>query len=182
MAQETQQALSQAVRDFITPSHKKMLIGGEWVDAASGKTFVTVNPATAEPLAMVAEGDAADIDRAVAAARKAFDEGAWPHEKPAERTKVLLRIADLIDKHADELAQLETLDNGKPLFESGNVDIPWAADTFRYYAGWPTKIYGETNPSDPAFFNYTLREPVGVCGQIIPWNFPLLMAAWKLGP
>src|SRR5215475_4708398 len=182
MAQETQQALPQAVRDFITPSHKKMLIGGKWVDAASGKTFVTVNPATAEPLATVAEGDAADIERAVQAARKAFDEGPWPHEKPAERTKVLLRIADLIEQHSDELAQLETLDNGKTLFESRNVDIPGAIDTFRYYAGWPTKIYGETNPSDPSFFNYTLREPVGVCGQIIPWNFPLLMAAWKLGP
>ncbi|HJY83699.1 MAG TPA: aldehyde dehydrogenase family protein [Candidatus Binatia bacterium] len=181
MNQETQ-ALPQAVRDFITPSHKKMLIGGKWVDAASGKTFVTVNPATAEPLATVAEGDAADIERAVQAARKAFDEGPWPHEKPAERTKVLLRIADLIEKHKDELAQLETLDNGKTLFESRNVDIPGAIDTFRYYAGWPTKIYGETNPSDPSFFNYTLREPVGVCGQIIPWNFPLMMAAWKLGP
>jgi len=181
MNQETQ-ALPEAVRDFITPGHKKMLIGGKWVDAVSGKTFVTVNPATAEPLAMVAEGDAADIDRAVEAARKAFDEGPWPHEKPSQRTKVLLRIAELIEQHRDELAQLETLDNGKTLFESRNVDIPGAAETFRYYAGWPTKIYGETNPSDPSFFNYTLREPVGVCGQIIPWNFPLMMAAWKLGP
>src|SRR5262249_38878121 len=160
----------------------KLLIGGKWVDAASGKTFATVNPATAETLAMVAEGDAADIDRAVEVARKAFDEGPWPHTKPSERTKVLLRIADLIDKHGDELAQLETLDNGKTIFESRNVDIPGAVDTFRYYAGWPSKIFGETNPSDPAFFNYTLREPVGVCGQIIPWNFPLLMAAWKIAP
>lgn len=179
---QVSQALPEAVRDFITPSSKKMLIGGKWVDAASGKTFSTVNPATAETLAMVAEGDAEDINRAVEAARKAFDEGPWPHMKPAERTKVLLRIADLIEKYGDEFAQLETLDNGKTIFESRNVDIPGSVDTFRYYAGWPTKIYGETNPSDPSFFNYTLREPVGVCGQIIPWNFPLMMAAWKLGP
>ena len=179
---QVSQALPEAVRDFITPASKKMLIGGKWVDAASGKTFATVNPATAETLAMVAEGDAEDVNRAVEAARKAFDDGPWPHMKPAERTKVLLKVADLIDKHRDELAQLETLDNGKTLFESRNVDIPGAAETFRYYAGWPTKIYGETNPSDPSFFNYTLREPVGVCGQVIPWNFPLLMAAWKLGP
>jgi acyl-CoA reductase-like NAD-dependent aldehyde dehydrogenase len=161
---------------------KKMLIGNKWVDAASGKTFVTVNPATTEPLATVAEGDAADIDCAVEAARKAFDEGAWPREKPARRTRILLRIAELIDQHRDELARLETLDNGKTLHESRNVDIPGAAETFRYYAGWPTKIFGETNPAEPSFFNYTLREPVGVCGQIIPWNFPLLLAAWKLAP
>jgi len=179
---QVSQALPEAVRDFITPTSKKMLIGGKWVEAASGKTFATVNPATAETLALVAEGGAEDINRAVEAARKAFDDGPWPHMKPAERTKLLLKVADLIDKHRDELAQLETLDNGKTLFESRNVDIPGAAETFRYYAGWPTKIYGETNPSDPSFFNYTLREPVGVCGQIIPWNFPLLMAAWKLAP
>ena len=115
MPQESH-ALPEAVRGFITPASKKMLIGGKWVDAVSGKTFITVNPATAEPLAQVAEGDAADIDRAVAAARKAFDEGPWPHEKPAQRTKVLLKIAELIDKHSDELAQLETLDNGKTIF------------------------------------------------------------------
>src|SRR5215470_2700536 len=179
---EVSQALPEAVRGFITPTSKKMLINGKWVDAASGKTFATVNPATAETLALVAEGDAEDINRAVEAARKAFDSGPWPHLKPSERTNVLLRLADLLEKHADEFAQLETLDNGKTIFESRNVDIPGAVDTFRYYAGWPTKIFGETNPSDPSFFNYTLREPVGVCGQIIPWNFPLLMAAWKLGP
>src|SRR6185369_10865887 len=144
--------------------------------------FVTVNPATAEPIANVAEGDALDIDRAVQAARRAFDEGPWPHEAPAHRTKTLLAIADLIDKHREELAYLETLDNGKTIFESLNIDVPRAAEVFRYYAGWPTKIFGETNPSDPSFFNFTLREPVGVCGQIIPWNFPLLMAAWKLAP
>src|SRR5439155_1087878 len=118
----------------------------------------------------------------VAAARRAFDEGRWPHVPPPERERFLLKVADLIETHADELAQLETLDNGKPFMESRHVDIPAAAATFRYYAGWVSKIYGETNPSDEAFFNFTLREPVGVCGQIIPWNFPLLMAAWKLGP
>jgi aldehyde dehydrogenase (NAD+) len=176
------QVLPEEVQNFLRVGSRKMLIGGQWVDSASGKTFVTINPATAEPLATVAEGDAEDIDRAVQAARKAFDDGPWPHEKPAQRTKVLLAIADLIDRHRDELACLETLDNGKPIIDSRNADIPRAADAFRYYAGWPTKIFGETNPSDPSFFNYTLREPVGVCGQIIPWNFPLLMAAWKLGP
>src|SRR5207249_4971525 len=114
--------------------------------------------------------------------RRAFDDGPWPHTPPNERERFLLKVADLIEAHADELAQLETLDNGKPFMESRHVDIPAAAATFRYYAGWVNKIYGETNPSDETFFNFTLREPVGVCGQIIPWNFPLLMAAWKLGP
>jgi acyl-CoA reductase-like NAD-dependent aldehyde dehydrogenase len=150
--------------------------------AKSGKTFETVNPANEEVLALVAEGDKPDVDEAVKAARKAFEEGKWPRMTPHERTRYLLRIADLIDQHADELAQLETLDNGKPLSQSRTIDIPKAAETFRYYAGWCTKIYGETNPSDPSIFNYTLREPVGVCGQIIPWNFPLLMAAWKIAP
>ncbi len=133
-------------------------------------------------LALIAEGDKADVDEAVKAARKAFEEGAWPNMGPHQRARLMLKIAELIDQHADELAELETLDNGKPLTFSKAFDVPAAAETFRYYAGWVTKIYGETNPSDPAFFNYTLREPVGVCGQIIPWNFPLLMAAWKLGP
>ena len=171
-----------SVKEFVTAKSRKMLIDGKWVDAASGKTFATPNPATGEVLARVAEGDAEDVDRAVRAARRAFDGGKWPRMRPTEREGLLLRIADLIEKHGDELAQLETLDNGKTIFESRNVDVPGAAATFRYYAGWVTKIYGETNPSDPAFFNYTLREPVGVCGQIIPWNFPLLMAAWKIAP
>ena len=171
-----------AVRDFVRVPVRKMLIDGKWVEAASGKTFETPNPATGEVLARVAEGDKEDIDRAVKAARRAFDGGKWPAMPPPAREKLLLRIADLIEQHAEELAQLETLDNGKTLFESRNVDIPASAATFRYYAGWVTKIYGETNPSDPSFFNYTLREPVGVCGQIIPWNFPLLMCAWKLAP
>jgi acyl-CoA reductase-like NAD-dependent aldehyde dehydrogenase len=159
-----------------------MLIDGTWVEAASGKTFETLNPATGAVLAHVAEGDAEDVDRAARAARRAFDSGPWPRITPAERQRMLLRVADLIEANGLELAQLETLDNGKSLTESQHVDIPLAAETFRYYAGWVNKLVGETNPTDPAFFNFTLREPVGVCGQVIPWNFPLLMAAWKLGP
>jgi acyl-CoA reductase-like NAD-dependent aldehyde dehydrogenase len=161
---------------------KQLLIGGKWQPAKSGKTFETINPANEEVLALIAEGDKADVDEAVKAARKAFDTGAWPSMGPHQRARLMFRIAELIDDHADELAELETLDNGKPLSFARGFDVPAAAETFRYYGGWVTKIYGETNPSDPAFFNYTLREPVGVCGQIIPWNFPLLMAAWKLGP
>jgi acyl-CoA reductase-like NAD-dependent aldehyde dehydrogenase len=174
--------LERSVEQFVHAPLRKMLIDGQWVAAASGKTFETPNPATGEVLARVAEGDAADIDRAVRAARRTFDEGTWARLRPTERERLLLRIADLIEQHGDELAQLETLDNGKPLAESRHVDIPAAAGTFRYYAGWVSKLFGETNPSDPAFFSFTLREPVGVCGQIIPWNFPLLMAAWKLAP
>jgi aldehyde dehydrogenase (NAD+) len=167
---------------FLRSSPKKLLIGGNWVSAKSGKTFETINPANEEVLALVAEGDKPDADEAVRAARRAFEAGKWPTMSPHERTRRLLRIADLIETHADELAELETLDNGKPLSQSRSIDIPKAAETFRYYAGWCTKIYGETNPSEPSIFNYTLREPVGVCGQIIPWNFPLLMAAWKIAP
>src|SRR5713101_5488698 len=174
-------SLQSEVERFVSAPVRKMLIDGKWVEAASGKTFETPNPATGEVLARVAEGGAEDVERAVRAARRAFDEGRWPHFPPPERERFLLKVADLIETHADELAQLETLDNGKPFMESRHVDIP-AAATFRYYAGWVSKIYGETNPSDEAYFNFTLREPVGVCGQIIPWNFPLLMAAWKLGP
>jgi acyl-CoA reductase-like NAD-dependent aldehyde dehydrogenase len=170
------------VKRFVEAPVRKMLIGGRWVESASGKTFDTVNPADGSVLARVAEGDAEDVDRAVKAARTAFDSGPWTRTTPADRQRILLTIADLIEKHGRELAQLETLDNGKSLFESTNVDVPQAASTFRYYAGWVNKITGDTNPTDPAMFNFTLREPVGVCGQIIPWNFPLLMAAWKLGP
>jgi acyl-CoA reductase-like NAD-dependent aldehyde dehydrogenase len=171
-----------SVEQFVTAPLRKMLIDGKWVEAASGKTFDTLDPATGKVLARVAEGDAEDVDRAARAARRAFDAGPWPRMAPAERQKILLKLADLIEAHGLELAQLETLDNGKSLGESQAVDIPAAAETFRYYAGWVNKIAGDTNPTDPAFFNFTLREPVGVCGQIIPWNFPLLMAAWKLAP
>ncbi len=174
--------LESSVERFLAAPVRKMLIDGKWVEAASGKTFDTLNPATGEVLARVAEGDAEDVDRAVRAARRAVDGGPWRRMRPAERERLLLRIADLIEAHAEELAELETLDNGKTLADSRSVDVPSAAATFRYYAGWVNKLTGDTNPSDEAFFNFTLREPVGVCGQIIPWNFPLLLAAWKLAP
>jgi len=175
-------AKQSAVLEFLKSSPKKLLIGGKWVAAKSGKTFETINPANEEVLALVAEGDKADVDEAVKAARKAFDDGKWPSLNPHQRARALFAIADQIDKHADELAELESLDNGKALTQARAIDVNAAAETFRYYAGWVTKIYGETNPSDPSMFNYTLREPIGVCGQIIPWNFPLLMAAWKIAP
>ena len=162
-----------------------MLIGGKWVDAQSGKTFETFNPATGEVLARVAEGDRADIDLAVKAARKAFEDGKWPQMLPAQRSKLLWRLADLIEIHLEELAELETLDNGKPVFYSRRVDLPSVIENFRYMAGWATKLEGNTIPlSVPGakYHAYTVREPVGVVGQIIPWNYPLLMAAWKLAP
>lgn len=160
----------------------KLFIGGQWRDAISGKTFDTINPATGDVLTSVAEGDAADIDLAVQAARKAFDEGPWGRMSGRDRGRLLWRIGDLIEEHAEELAQLEVLDTGKPIRDARAVDIPMSADCFRYFAGWATKIQGETIPVPGPFFNYTLREPMGVVGQIIPWNFPLLMAAWKLAP
>src|SRR5271170_1941594 len=176
--------LHKSVHEFLNRP-RKLLIGGEWFEAQSGKTFETYNPATGEVLAQVAEGDRAEINQAVAAARKAFETGPWPDMSPAERGRLLWKLADLIEQHQEELAQLETLDNGKPLLFSRIVDVPSAAAAFRYMAGWATKIEGTTIPiSSPQgkFFAYTLREPVGVVGQIIPWNFPLIMAAWKLAP
>jgi len=166
---------------------RQMFIDGQWIDAASGRTFDTPNPATGATLAKVAEGDAEDINRAVRAARAAF-EGPWGRMSPSERGRIIWRIGDLILEHVDELAQLESLDNGKPFVVAKAADVPLAADLFHYMAGWATKIEGNTiNISVPYmpganFHSYTLREPVGVVGQIIPWNFPLLMAAWKLGP
>ncbi len=163
---------------------RKMLINGNWVDSISGKTFPTYNPATGEVLAQVAEGDKADIDLAVKAARQAFDEGPWRKMSPSQRGKLMWKLADLLEEHLDEFAYLETLDNGKPLTVAKAADVPLAIDMFRYMAGWATKIEGNTLPISAAgdFFAYTLQEPVGVAGQIIPWNFPLLMAAWKMGP
>ena len=167
---------------------RKMLINGKWVDSISGKTFPTYNPATGEVLAQVAEGDKADIDAAVKAARAAFDKGPWRKLTPSERGKLIWKLADLLEQNVEEFATLETLDNGKPLTIARAADVPLAAELFRYMAGWATKIEGTTIPlSVPytpgaQYLAYTLREPVGVVGQIIPWNFPLLMAAWKLGP
>jgi len=179
--------VDRSVEEF-TATARKLFINGQWVDAASGQTFDTPNPATGETLAAVAEGDAEDINRAVSAARNAFDNGPWGRLTPSERGKLLWKVGDLILEHADELAQLESLDNGKPVAVARGADIPLAADMFHYMAGWATKIEGNTiNISVPYmpganFHSYTLREPVGVVGQIIPWNFPLLMAAWKLAP
>jgi phenylacetaldehyde dehydrogenase len=179
--------LDRNVEAFIG-SPRQLFINGHWVDAASGKTFETPNPATGETLAHIAEGDAEDINRAVRAARAAFESGPWSRMTPSERGRIIWRIGDLILEHVDELAQLESLDNGKPYLVAQAADVPLAADLFHYMAGWATKIEGNTiNISVPYmpganFHSYTLREPIGIVGQIIPWNFPLLMAAWKLGP
>jgi acyl-CoA reductase-like NAD-dependent aldehyde dehydrogenase len=164
-----------------TPRKYQLFIDGQWVDAESGKTFTTPNPSTGATLAEVAEGDKADIDKAVAAARRAF-EGKWSKVSARERGRMLYKLSQLVESKTEELAALETADNGKPIRESLYVDLPQVAENFEYFAGWATKIEGETIPVPGQMFNYTLREPVGVCGQIIPWNFPLLMAAWKLAP
>ncbi|WP_447971274.1 aldehyde dehydrogenase family protein [Nitrospira sp. M1] len=175
------------VKDFVALPCK-LLINGQWVESASGKTFPTFNPATGEVLAHVAEGETHDIDRAVHAARTAFDQGPWRQITTSERGKLIWKLADLMEAHLEEFAQLETLDNGKPLTVARVADVPLAIDLFRYMAGWTTKLEGNTIPISVPFtpgaqyHAYTLREPVGVVGQIIPWNFPLLMAAWKLGP
>jgi len=167
---------------------RKMLIGGRWLEAASGKTFPTFNPATGEVLAHVAEGNSIDVDKAVTAARKAFESGPWRTLTASERGRLIWKLADLLESHLEEFAQLESLDNGKPIGVARAADVPLAVDHFRYMAGWATKIEGNTIPiSVPytpgaRYLSYTLREPVGVVAQIIPWNFPLLMAAWKLGP
>ena len=160
----------------------KLLINNKWVDAESGKTFPTLNPATGQEIARVAEADAADVDKAVKAAREAFERGPWRKMSAAERGRLMNRLADLMEKNLEELAQLETLDNGKPLSISRAADLPLSIACYRYYAGWADKVQGKTIPVAGNYFCYTRHEPVGVVGQIIPWNFPLLMQAWKLGP
>jgi phenylacetaldehyde dehydrogenase len=178
--------VSPAVRQFLSQP-KKILIGGQWTAAVSGQTFSVFDPATGETIAQVAEGEAEDINRAVRAARQAF-QGPWRQLTASERGRLLWRVGDLILKYRDELAELESLDNGKPLAVAKVADVPLAADLFHYMAGWTTKLEGQTIPiSVPyapgaKFLAYTLRDPVGVIGQVIPWNFPILMAAWKLGP
>ncbi|HEY5311289.1 MAG TPA: aldehyde dehydrogenase family protein, partial [Pirellulales bacterium] len=157
-------------------------IGGNWAPAASGKTFETINPATEEVIAQVAEGDAADVDAAATAAREAFENGPWSTMDARDRGRLMNKLADLIEAEADELAALETLDNGKPLRDSRTADLPLTIDCLRYYAGFADKIHGQTIPVRGNYFTYTRREPVGVVGQIIPWNFPMLMTAWKWGP
>jgi len=176
-------ATATKARRKIAATHQtKMLIDGKWRDSQSGKTFATINPATEEVITQVAEGDAADIDLAVKAARNAFDSGPWRSMDARDRGRLLNKLADQIESHIDELAELETLDNGKPIAESRNADLPLVIDCFRYYAGWADKIHGQTIPVRGRYFCYTKREPVGVVGQIIPWNFPMLMVAWKWGP
>lgn len=160
----------------------KLIINGEAVDALSGRTFETFNPATEERITTVAEAGAEDVDRAVQAARAAFESGPWPRMKPADRARVLHRLGDLILANADEIARLETLDNGKPIFESRHIDIPMVSGCFHYFSGWASKLTGDTTNVSPAFFTYTLREPVGVVGAIIPWNFPMIMVGWKAAP
>jgi len=159
----------------------RLIINGEAVDAASGATFTTTNPATDEPITTVAEAGAEDVDRAVKAARAAL-EGGWGKMRPIDRSRALWKLGDLVLQHADELARLETLDNGKPIFESRQVDIDMVARCFHYFSGWATKLTGDTIGVNPALFTYTLREPVGVVGAIIPWNFPMIMVAWKTAP
>ncbi len=171
-------------------SPRQMLINGQWIPSLSGQTFPVFNPANGQEIAQIASGDKEDIDAAVQAARKVFDDerGPWRRMIPSERGKLIWKIGDLILENAEELAELESIDNGKPISVAKVADIPLAADLFHYMAGWVTKMEGRTIPISVAyapgaeFHAYTLREPVGVVGQIIPWNFPLLMAAWKLGP
>ncbi|RYR18112.1 hypothetical protein Ahy_B03g062736 isoform D [Arachis hypogaea] len=170
------------IKPAVQVEHTQLLIGGKFVDALSGKTFPTLDPRTGEVIAHVAEGHSEDVDRAVAAARKAFDQGPWPKMTAYERQRILLRAADLLEKHNDELAALETWDNGKPYEQSAQIEIPMLVRLFRYYAGWADKIHGMTVPADGQYHVQTLHEPIGVAGQIIPWNFPLLMFAWKVGP
>lgn len=178
---------SNPVAQFLA-APKKLLINGKWVAAASGKTFEVKNPATGDVIALAAEGDKADVEAAVIAARRAFETGAWPSLTPSDRAKIIWRIGDLITKYADELAELESLDNGKPIGVARAADVPLAADIFQYMAGWCTKIEGKAIPLSVLYtpgvnyHSYTRPEPIGVVGQIIPWNFPLLMAAWKLAP
>jgi aldehyde dehydrogenase (NAD+) len=160
----------------------RLFIGGEWQDAASGETFDTINPATAETLTHVAAAAAEDVDRAVKAARAAFEADSWQKLDARKRGKLLYAIADKLEERADELARLETMDNGKPVREARMIDIKESIDCFRYYAGWADKISGDVIPVPGPYLNYTRREPVGVCGAIIPWNYPLQMAAWKVAP
>lgn len=163
-------------------SNQKLFINGKWVNSISGKTFATLNPATGQEICQVAEADSADVDLAVKAARKAFESGPWKKMSAAERGRRINKLADLMEKNLPALAALESLDNGKPLRDSLNADLPLSIKAYRYYAGWCDKTHGKTIPVEGEYFCYTKHEPVGVVGQIIPWNFPLLMTAWKWAP
>src|SRR6516225_4470017 len=182
-AATAQDQLGKAAKNFLAGKHQ-LLIDGKSRDAKSGKRFDVLDPATGQAIAAVAEADAADVDEAVKAARRAFETGPWAKTSPQDRSKLIWKLADLLESHADEIAQLEALDNGKPIRDARNVDLPGSYEILRYMAGWATKINGETiTVSAPGSWHaYTLREPIGVVGQIIPWNFPLMMAAWKIAP
>ena len=178
--------LGEAAQSFVNRAGK-MLIDGKWVAAASGKTFDAIDPASESVICQLALGDKEDIDRAVKAARKAFDDSDWSRVRPAHRERLMLKLADLIEANAEELAQLESLDNGKLVFFARIVDVAGTVDYFRYMAGWATKVEGKTldvsiGMPGEEYQAYTLRQPVGVVGQIVPWNFPLAMATWKLAP
>jgi acyl-CoA reductase-like NAD-dependent aldehyde dehydrogenase len=160
----------------------EVFVGGQWRPPASGETYQTINPATEDVSAHVAKGDERDVDLAVQAARRAFDQGPWPRMAAADRARVLWKLADLITANLDEMARLESVNTGKTLFDSGKVELPFAAEVFRYYAGWTTKIHGETLNLRDGAFTFTLRQPVGVVGAIVPWNFPFLLASWKIAP
>jgi aldehyde dehydrogenase (NAD+) len=166
----------------VTLPELKLLIGNRWVASESGRTFATINPSTGEEICQVAEADAADVDNAVRAAREAFEQGPWRKMRASERGRLLYRLADLIESNADQLARLESLDNGKPVSIARAADVPRTVACYRYFAGWADKVHGKTIPIDGEFLCYTRHEPIGVCGQIIPWNFPMLMMAWKLAP
>jgi aldehyde dehydrogenase (NAD+) len=171
---------SGTLRSFSSPT--KLLINNKWVDSQSGKTFPTFNPATGEEIAQVAEADAGDIDLAVSSARQALERGAWRTTSASERGRLLNRLADLLEQHADELAYLESLDNGMPLSTARHIALPLTIAHFRYFAGWADKNHGKTIPINGDYFCYTRHEAVGVVGQITPWNFPMLMYGMKLGP
>jgi acyl-CoA reductase-like NAD-dependent aldehyde dehydrogenase len=175
-------SLSAPAREFISQSHR-LLIGAERPDAADGRVFATVDPATGREIAQVAHAGAEDVDRAVAAAREAFENGPWASLPAAGRERLMLDLAQAIEERAQELAQIESLDNGKPVGLAQYVDVAGTVAHLRYFAGWPSKIEGNVLPvSAPNMHVYTRREPVGVCAQIVPWNFPLMMAAWKIAP
>lgn len=178
----TAPALSISAETSVRPFPTRLLIDHRWVESESGETFASVNPATGEEICQVAAADSADVDKAVRAARRAFEQGPWRKMNASARGRLLYRLADLIETNAEELARLESLDNGKPLSLARRVDLPKTIACYRYFAGWADKVQGQTIPIDGEFFCYTRHEPVGVVGQIIPWNYPMLMQAWKLAP
>lgn len=185
---DLKESLTSKTNEFLARGKHRMLIGGQWVDAAGGQTLTVLNPASEEVIATVAAGQQSDVDAAVAAARKAFDGGPWSRMKPAERERLLLRLADLMEQNARTLAEIESIDNGKSAAMAQAVDVALSISYLRYMAGWATKIEGSTVDvsvpfmPDAEFVNYTRREPVGVVAAIVAWNFPLLLACWKLGP